>query len=58
MYNENVMKWCGPYDQEEYEELIGDDERDIIVYDDSNEWYNIYASEADDWVTRLGVVQW
>lgn len=48
MYNENVMKWCGPYDQEEYEELIGDDERDIIVYDDSNEWYNIYASEADD----------
>lgn len=46
MYNENVMKWCGPYDTEEYEELIVDDERDM-VYDDSEEWYNIYASGAD-----------
>ena len=59
MYNENVMKWCGPYDQEEYEELIGDDERDIIVYDDSNEWYNIYASEADVWVAVVAdIAQW
>jgi len=47
MYNENVMKWCGPYDAEEYDDLIVYDE-EIIVVDDSGEWYNIYASEADD----------
>lgn len=48
MYNENVMKWCGPYDTEEYDDLIVYDE-EIIVVDDSEEWYNnIYASEADD----------
>ena len=46
MYNENVMKWCGPYYTEEYDDLIVYDE-DIIVVDDSGEWYNIYGSEAD-----------
>lgn len=47
MYNENVMKWTGPYDTEEYDDLIVYDE-EIIVVDDSEEWYNnIYASEAD-----------
>ena len=40
LYNENVLKWCGPYDLEEYEEIVVDDERDIIIYDDSDEWYN------------------
>lgn len=41
MYNENVLKWCGPYyDDDEYEDLIVDEDRDIVVYDDSNEWYN------------------
>lgn len=44
MYNENVMKWCGPYDQEEYEELIVYDE-DIIIVDDSEEWYNSYSED-------------
>lgn len=38
LYNENVMG-----DLEFYEEVD-----DIVVYDDSEEWYNnIYASEAD-----------
>lgn len=50
MYNENVLKWCGPYDTEEYDDLIVYDE-EIVVVDDSGEWYNnIYGSEADDWV--------
>lgn len=38
LYNENVMG-----DLDYYEEID-----DIVVYDDSEEWYNnIYASEAD-----------
>ena len=29
-------------------DLLIDDADEIIVYDDSNEWYNIDESEADD----------
>lgn len=44
MYNENVMKYTGGTLPEVY-----DEEEDIVVYDDSSEWYNnIEASEADD----------
>lgn len=43
MYNENVMKYTGGTLPEVY------DEEDVVVYDDSSEWYNnIDASEADD----------
>ena len=46
MYNENVLKWCGSMYEEDIDLLIEDD--DIIVYDDSQEWYNnIDESEAD-----------
>lgn len=47
MYNENVLKWCGSmYDDVD---ILIDDQEDIIVYDDSDEWYNnIDESEADD----------
>lgn len=37
IYNENVMGDLEYYDIED----------EIIDYDDSNEWYNIYESEAD-----------
>lgn len=43
-YNEYVM---GDYDY--YEDL----ENDIVIYDDSDEWYNIDDSEADVWVTLV-----
>lgn len=46
MYNENVLKWCGS-NYDDIDVLIDEDE-EIIVYDDTGEWYNIYASEADD----------
>ena len=49
MYNENVLKWCGSMYEDDIDLLI-DDADEIIVYDDSNEWYNIDESEADDWV--------
>jgi hypothetical protein len=45
LYNENVMKWCGPYDNEEYEDLIVYDE-DIVIVDDSEEWYNVYDKQT------------
>jgi hypothetical protein len=44
MYNENVLKWCGPTPEEDF--ILSED--DIIIYDDSEEWYNIEESEADD----------
>jgi len=47
MYNENVLKWCGSMYEDDIDLLI-DDADEIIVYDDSNEWYNIDESEADD----------
>lgn len=41
MYNENVLKWCGAmYSDEDIDLLIDTYEDDIIVYDDSEEWYN------------------
>jgi hypothetical protein len=47
MYNENVLKWCGSiveidsiYD-ETYDLLIDEDD-DIIIFDDSDEWYNTH----------------
>lgn len=46
MYNENVLKWCGSMYEDDTDLLI-DDADEIIDYDDSDEWYNIYASEAD-----------
>jgi hypothetical protein len=46
MYNENVLKWCG-FMYEEVDILIDEDE-EIILYDDTGEWYNIDESEADD----------
>jgi hypothetical protein len=47
MYNENVLKWCGSmYDDID---ILIDDHEEIVVYDDSDEWYNnIDESEADD----------
>lgn len=46
MYNENVLKWCGSMYEEDIDLLIEED--DIIVIDDSQEWYNnIDESEAD-----------
>lgn len=62
MYNENVMKWSGGFLPEIYDEYEFIDEEDVVVYDDSTEWYNQYnnidGSEAGVWVTNLGVVQW
>ena len=58
MYNENVMKWSGGFLPEIYDEYEFIDEEDVVVYDDSTEWYNIDGSEAGVWVTNLGVVQW
>lgn len=37
MYNENVLKWCGPY-YEDYDLIVEED----VIYDDSEEWYNEY----------------
>jgi len=42
MYNENVMKYTGGTLPEVY-----DEEEDIVVYDDSSEWYNQYNDEND-----------
>ena len=47
MYNENVLKWCGSLYSEDIDLLVDEQEDEIIVYDDSQEWYNIYESEAD-----------
>jgi hypothetical protein len=47
MINENVLKWCGGYLPELYDEYEFIDEEDLVVYDDSDEWYNIYEAEAD-----------
>ena len=47
MYNENVLKWCGSMYNEDIDILI-DETDEIIIYDDSGEWYNIEGSEADD----------
>jgi hypothetical protein len=45
MYNENVLKWCGSmYDEVD---ILIDEDEEVIVYDDSGEWYNIDGSEAD-----------
>jgi len=46
MYNENVMKWSGGFLPEIYDEYEFIDEEDVVVYDDSTEWYNIDGSEA------------
>jgi hypothetical protein len=46
MYNENVMKWSGGFLPEIYDEYEFIDEEDVVVYDDSTEWYNINGSEA------------
>jgi len=47
LYNENVMKQLSYVpDYDEYEELEYD--ADIVDYDDSGEWYNIYEAGADD----------
>jgi len=45
MYNDNVLKWCGS-NYDDIDVLIDEDE-EIIVYDDADEWYNIDESEAD-----------
>jgi len=39
IYNENVMKYTGGALPEQYDLLL-DEEDDIVVYDDSDEWYN------------------
>lgn len=39
MYNENVLKWCGSMYEEDIDLLIEED--DIVVIDDSQEWYNL-----------------
>ena len=46
MYNENVLKWCGSMYEDDIDLLI-DEHDEIMVYDDTNEWYNIDESEAD-----------
>lgn len=54
LYNENVMRHLSYIpDYDEYEELECD--ADIVDYDDSDEWYNIYGSEADGWVAGMPV---
>ena len=57
MYNENVMSWCGSiadiYTEDDGYDILIDECDEIIVYDDSGEWYNIYESEADDWVAGV-----
>ena len=41
MYNENVLKWCGSmYNNEEIDLLLDEYDDEVIVYDDSDEWYN------------------
>lgn len=44
MYNENVMKWCGSivdtYSMYDSYDLLIEEDEDIIIYDDSDEWYN------------------
>ncbi len=47
MYNENVLKWCGSLYSEDIDLLVDEQEDDIVIYDDSQEWYNIDESEAD-----------
>lgn len=47
MYNENVLKWCGSLYSEDIDLLVDGQEDDIVIYDDSQEWYNIDESEAD-----------
>jgi|688.fasta_scaffold32128_4 hypothetical protein len=51
LYNERVMMWASYmsdlYSIDDIYELYTEEEEDLIV-DDSGEWYNIYASEADD----------
>ena len=44
MYNENVLKWYGSMYNEEIDILV-DEQEDIVVYDDTDEWYNIYGDE-------------
>jgi len=45
MYNDNVLKWCGSmYDEVD---ILIDEDEEVILYDDTGEWYNIYESEAD-----------
>ena len=47
MYNENVLKWCGSVidvdsiHDETYDLLIDEDD-DVIIFDDSDEWYNTH----------------
>ena len=38
---------------EEDIDILVDENDEIIVYDDTDEWYNIYESEADDWVAGV-----
>ena len=44
-YNENVMRWCGSiadiYTEDDGYDILIDEGDEIIVYDDSGEWYNI-----------------
>jgi hypothetical protein len=50
LYNDNVMRWAGPFcdSYEEYDDLVIDfNDVEDEVYDDSKEWYNIYGAEAD-----------
>jgi hypothetical protein len=47
MYNENVLKWCGSLYSEDIDLLVDEQEDAIVIYDDSQEWYNIDESEAD-----------
>jgi hypothetical protein len=50
MYNEKVMMWASYmadlYSVDDILDLCIEDDEDLVV-DDSGEWYNIYASEAD-----------
>ena len=55
MYNENVLKWYGSMHEDDIDLLI-DEHDEIIVYDDTNEWYNIDESEADVWVAVVADV--
>ncbi len=55
MYNENVLKWCGSMYEDDIDTLI-DEYDEIVVYDDTQEWYNIYESEADVWVAVVADV--
>lgn len=39
MYNENVLKWCGSM-YEDIDILVDEYDDEVVVYDDSEEWYN------------------